>query len=140
MSLVLPDMYHWSPIEARAGILRRGLLPRTYTAIASHPWKPGEVKDGHYLTDIVDETVRAVCLSATARTAWCYSGALNAERGSVWDLWEVRLASDDDEIHVQPFLGYIMNEVRVVNRIPKSRVWHVATRTVGARKVKGNPV
>lgn len=138
MSLILPDMYHWSPIAARAGIIRHGLKPRTYTAISSHPFPRG-TKAGHLLTDVVDETIRTVCLSATASTAWRYSGGINGQRGSVWDLWEVRLSSDDDEIHVEPMRGYVLDEVRVANRIPKSRVWHVATRTVGFRKVRGNP-
>lgn len=137
MTIELHPLYHWSPLEARAGIIRHGLKPRTYTAIAKHPF-PKSTKTGHHRTQVVDETIVTVCLGTTARTAWRYSGGIHAERGSVWDLWEVNVEYED-EVHVEPLWGDRLAEIRVANRIPKSRVWHVGTRTVGARRVFANP-
>lgn len=111
MSLVLPVFYHWSPTENRPRINRYGLRPTCPTA-------------GRF-----DDTFKAVCLGTSPSHAWSLSGAVFAERGQSWDLWQVTL-DVDDEVHPLPFTGYRLEEVRVANRIPKSRVWYVATREV----------
>lgn len=125
MSLVLPCFYHWSPAEYRAAIKRRGLKPTTPTAVPVSTPIPG------YAARIVDPEASAlmVCLGTSPSHAWCLSGGIWAERGSTWDLWQVTL-DVDDEVHPLPFFGYRLDEVRVSNRIPKRRVWYVASRTI----------
>lgn len=126
MSLVLPPLYHWAPSERRAGIIRRGLLPRTPTGVTIGPTF-ARTNRGPRPYD-PDGTTVAVCLGTSPSHAWSLSGALCAERGAVWDLWQVTL-DDGDEVHPLPFWGYRLDEVRVANRIPKRRVWWVAERT-----------
>lgn len=73
----------------------------------------------------------AVCLGTSPSHAWSLSGGIWADRESEWDLWQVSLDAND-EVHPLPFFGNRLEEVRVANRIPKSRVWYVATRKVKA--------
>lgn len=113
MSLVLPVFYHWSRTANRTRIQRTGLRPTTPTA-------------GRF-----DDTFKAVCLGTSPSHAWSLSGAIFGERGESWDLWQVTL-DDGDEVHPLPILGYRLEEVRVANRIPKSRVWYVAARVIAA--------
>lgn len=124
MSLVLPVLYHWSPAECRPRINRRGLRPTCPTAVPVGLPMPGDAR----IVD-PDATVRAVCLGTSPSHAWSLSGALWAERGAVWDLWQVTL-DVDDEVHPLPFYGHRLGEVRVANRIPKGRIWLVGQRTV----------
>lgn len=105
----VPALFHWSPRDRKAGIIRRGLVPAMAPCLSS-------------------ERQDLVCLSPTPSCAWSLSGAIRAEKGEPWDLWQVRLA-DTDEVHVLPFWGGVLREVRVANRIPKSRVWWVGERT-----------
>lgn len=122
MSLVLPCFYHWSPVDRRKNIIKRGLRPTCPTATILSPPLPG----GARVID-PDATVYAVCLGTTPSHAWSLSGALYAKKGAQFDLWQVSL-DEADEVHPLPFYGNRLSEVRVANRIPKSRVWHVATR------------
>ena len=115
MSLVLPPLFHWSPHTAHEGIRRRGLRPSCPTASAHHD----------------EGTVLAVCLGTSPSHAWWLSGNARDTCGGTWDLWQVILDEADD-VHVLPSLGvdgHRLGEVRVANRIPKSRVWYVASRT-----------
>lgn len=128
MTLLLPALFHWSPAANRNRIKRRGLKPTTETAVWVRPFHPGD-KVGHFHEDLPDQPLRTVCLGTSPATAWAYSGAISAERGETWDLYEVTL-HDDDETHLRPMYGNKLDEVRVANRIPKSRVWYVASRTV----------
>lgn len=125
MSLVLPPLFHWAPDTARAGIIRRGLKPTCHTA--DH--RPNDEGAGWY----VGESFLAVCLGTSPSHAWSLSGAIVADRGETWDLWQVTL-DDGDEVHPLPFYGHRLAEFRVANTIPKGRCWHVGSRTVGARQ------
>lgn len=136
MTIVLPRLFHWAPVEARAGIVRCGLKPRTPTAVGYRPI-PNDPLRGHIVEDVEPDSVLAVCLGTSPRTAWNYSAAFG-ELGSEWDLWEVRL-EETDEIHFRPFIGYWAEEIRVANPIPKSRVWWGGTRTRAKRRVDSNP-
>lgn len=127
MSLVLPPLFHWSPVACRAKINKRGLRPTCPTAATFSP--PIEGTTIRYIDR--DATVKAVCLGTTPSHAWSLSGAIFAERHSEWDLWQICL-DEDDEVHPLPFFGNRLDEIRVANRIPKSRVWFVATRKVPA--------
>ncbi|MCU1488289.1 MAG: hypothetical protein JWN67_5035 [Actinomycetia bacterium] len=128
MSLVLPPLFHWSRSSSRASIIRRGLRPTTMTAVWVRPDRPVPVPR-HAVVDVEAESLLAVCLGTSPSTAWNLSGRISAEKGEAWDLWEVQLGPDD-EVHFRPVYGDDLDEVRVVNRIPKSRCWLVAQRTV----------
>ena len=131
MTLYLPAVYHWSPEKHRKSILRGGLRPTCHTAVWHRPLKPGE-DVGHHTYDIPEESLLAVCFGTSPSTAWDYSGALSAERGETWDLWQIELV-EEDEVHVRPTWGNELDEVRVVNPIPKSRCWFVGSRTCPKR-------
>lgn len=69
-----------------------------------------------------------ICLSPDAATAWALSGGHRiATPHPEWDLWQVHI-DKDDEVHVVPFWGRGLMEVRVANRIPKSRLIYLASR------------
>lgn len=114
-NLMLPAMFHWSPRQHRVAILRRGLLPKT-------PSGPVD------LSDPEGEVRQSVCMSPSPQVAWDYSVGVFGAPASVWDLWQIVL-SPDDEVHFRPEFGPAIIEVRVANRIPKSRLWHVGERT-----------
>ena len=126
MTLYLPDLYHWSPERHRSSIVRRGLRPSTPTAVWERPLKPGELV-GHRTEDLPEDSLLAVCFGTTPSTAWAYSGALSAQRGETWDLWQIELAADD-EVHFRSTWGNRFDEVRIVNPIPRSRCWFVGSR------------
>lgn len=136
MSLVLPPLYHWSPAENRQRISRRGLKPTcpTSSPVGVPLMGPApEPRMGRPLRgqarEVDDEaSVLAVCLGTSPSHAWSLSGALWAERGDVWDLWQVVL-DEGDAVHPLPFYGHRLDEFRVANRIPKSRIWLVGQRT-----------
>lgn len=133
MSLGLPPLYHWSRAAARPAITKRGLKPTCETAVWVRPYRPGVVV-GHHRADLPEDTILTVCLGTSPLTAWALSGALSGERGEEWDLWEVEISADD-EVHYRPHIGTLLDEVRVANRIPKSRVWRVGSRTIGAQRM-----
>lgn len=109
-------IFHWSPRDRRPGILRRGLLPLQRATCTSDP-------------DADEFRQPMVCLSSSPHTAWRYSGGIFGRTGQTWDLWQVRLV-DDDALHTVPCWGSRVDEFRVANRIPKSRLWWVGERTL----------
>lgn len=129
MTALLGQMFHWSPIEVRPSIRKRGLKPTCPTAVAGRPVPPDL---GHFVTEDELDGLPGVCLGTSPAVAWSLSGVWSAARGSVWDLWEVRLTVDD-EVHVRTEYGPEINEVRVLGRIPRSRCWHVGSRVVPMR-------
>lgn len=125
----LDNLYHWSPTRVRGAIRRRGLKPTTETSLCARP----VVGVGHMEVDNEIETVLAVCLGTSPATAWALSGYFSAEVGESWDLWEIRL-TDNDEIYVWPTKGANIDEIRVINRIPRSQLWYVGTRIRADRR------
>lgn len=111
--MVLHPLFHWSPADRRPGIVRRGLRISSRPTCDSIPWS-------------------RICASLSPSHAWVHSAAIVGERGSEWDLWMIQLAPSD-EVHVQPMYGNVIGEIRIHNDIPKSRLWHVGTRTVPLR-------
>lgn len=136
MTLTLPLLYHWSPTSVREKIIRRGLLPRTLAArfiVTTHD-NEGKLQETpppltHQTTWVEGVEDYSVCLAATPWDGWVLSGAISGEPGESWDLWQVVL-DDEDEVQVRDLRGPNWDEVRVFNRIPKSRVWYVASRVV----------
>lgn len=114
MTEQLGALYHWSPAERRKAITRYGLRPKMRVSVTSG-----------------DDGFRQphVCLSPTPSLAWSLSGGLSwMAHHPEWDLWQVRLDADD-AVFIRPQWGTVIEEVQVRNRIPKSRIWHVGTRT-----------
>ncbi len=111
--MVIHPLFHWSPAARRQGITRRGLVLGQKPVCTS------------VRTDVI-------CLSQTPTQAWMLSAAVFGERGEEWDCWQVAL-DPADEVEVRPFFGNRMEELRVRNPIPKSRIWFVGTRTVPTR-------
>lgn len=73
-----------------------------------------------------------ICLSQSPSQAWVLSAGAFGERGAEWDCWQVSL-DHDDEVEVRPFFGNRIEEIRVRNNIPKSRLWRIGSRTVPLR-------
>jgi hypothetical protein len=111
--VIVHPLFHWSPTERRPSIQRRGLVLHS---------KP------------VTSTFRCgyICLSQSPSLAWSLSAGAFGERGQEWDCWQVSLAPDD-EVEVRPFFGNRIQEFRVRNPIPKSRVWFIGHRQVPLR-------
>jgi hypothetical protein len=114
--VILPVLYHWSPRPRRKQILRYGLRPLQRSTC----------------TFSEDDEFRQpmVCTTTSAAEAWSLSAGIFGKPGQTWDLWEVYVAQAD-EVHIQPYWGNRIIEVRVANRIPKSRLWWVGDRTIG---------
>jgi len=111
--MILHPLFHWSPTERRPQIQRRGLVLR------SRP---------------VAHTFRAdyLCFSTSPSQAWALSAGVFGERGQEWDCWQMSL-DRLDEVEVREFFGNRVEEVRVRNPIPKSRLWFVGSRAVPLR-------
>lgn len=73
-----------------------------------------------------------LCFALSPSQAWALSAAAIGERGQEWDCWQVALAPED-EVEVRRIFGNRIEELRVHNAIPKSRVWLVGTRSVPLR-------
>lgn len=131
MSIRISELFHWSPADRRASIIKRGLRPSTPTLIEQFV----EEGEGPFMlrpSKGVD-TVKAVCLGTTPSHAWSLCGAIWGDRDETWDLWQVSLVAGD-EIRVMPCDDAELGEFRVLHRIPKSRVWHVGTRVIGPQR------
>lgn len=129
MSSSLGPLYHWSPRERLNGIKRLGLMPGKRNI--SGPVYHGTNPDGSTIVDddgVAEFLQRGVCFSATPARAWDYSHGAWRTKGT-FDLWMVELESSD-EVHILPQWGGTIVEVRVHNRIPKSRLVWVGERTV----------
>jgi hypothetical protein len=115
--VLIEVLYHWSPRERRRNIENRGLLPGRRNVLFDEE------------TDPAYRAFRqpAVCLAPTPSSAWGVSGMAFGRKGGTWDLWQVSL-DPADEVEVRRIDGRRIMEVRVHNRIPKSRVWWVASR------------
>lgn len=129
MSTQLGPLYHWSPRDRLKSIKRQGLVPGKRN-VAGPRWNGTE--DDPNIDDNRDlgagEFRQAgVCFSPSPATAWGHSHGCWRSVGT-FDLWQVDLI-DTDEVHVNPQWGATIIEVRVHNRIPKSRLIWVGERT-----------
>lgn len=115
-------LYHWSPRDCRSRIVRRGLVPRQKSSRCVAD--PDEVDDFRQ---------PLVCLSSDPKTAWSLSGSVFGKPGQTWDLWQVKVDKTDDLRTLPTYGGNHIGEFRIANRIPKSRLWWVGERTIGAR-------
>lgn len=106
-------LYHWSPIERRAAIVRHGLRPSMKSTAST--WRAAYV-----------------CFADTPSWAWALSAGAYGGPGSEWDLWQTWLhdLTEPRAIRCTERPSGIY-EVRTKNRVPKSLLWHVGTRTRG---------
>ena len=126
--MIIPVLYHWSPSRNRAGIAKRGLVPRTPVGWLRDVVPMVAKLRGHEVIDVEPEQRVGVCLGTSPWHAWNLSGAWG-KPGEEWDLYSV-VTDEGDEVLIRPLQGDVVEEVRVLNRIPKRRVWYVATRVV----------
>lgn len=123
MTLALGPLYHWSPRERRKSIDRLGLVPGKRNVCGPvYRWDA----DGNESREEFRQPM--LCFGVTPAVAWAYSNDVWKHPGT-WDLWEVHLI-DTDEVHVLSNYGPRIREVRVANRIKKSRLVWVGERTV----------
>jgi hypothetical protein len=111
--MIIHPLFHWSPAERRPAIRRRGLALRSRPVVHS------------FRADYL-------CFSTSPSQAWALSAAIFGDRGQEWDCWQVSLDATD-EVEVREFWGNRIEEIRVRNAIPKSRLWLIGTRTVPLR-------
>lgn len=121
----LGPLYHWSPRERLNSIRRLGLVPGRRSITIDADTDPARRR---YRQD-------SVSFSLDPATAWNYSHGVWRSVGT-FDLWVVRLVPTD-EVHVNPMWGGRIVEVRVHNRIPKSRLIWAGERTVTPKNVTG---
>jgi hypothetical protein len=124
----LGALYHWSPRQRLNSIKRLGLMPGRRSI--RHPEEPPEDADARAWW-----AWRApyICFGTSPSTAWDLGLIV---RGVTYDLWEVYLRPQD-EVYVLPTYGPQVDEIRLYNRVPKSRLIFVGERTA----TKGrNPV
>lgn len=115
MTPILTPAYHWSPRARRKQIVRLGLVPGKRPTVGSI----STVTDGKPM----------ICLGTDPLWAWRLSAAMRYAPRGEWDLWQVDLARED-AVYVMPHWGPHVVEVRVANRVPKSRVHWLAERSV----------
>jgi len=104
-------LYHWSPVERRPQIQRRGLRPKALSRCGQ--WN-----------------APYVCFSDSPSLAWILSAGMTDAPGE-WDLWMVwsnvpsklKRRTDLENGHGRP------TEFRVHEPIPKSKLWHVGVRS-----------
>ncbi len=105
-------LYHWSPAPRRTQIIRRGLVPGSWSI--DHAWR-----------------APYVALSDSPSLSWGLSGGHpRGEAHPTWDLWMV-WSDRLDGGHVHLFYGLDEShpqEVRVFQRIYKRDLWMVGTR------------
>lgn len=111
--MIIPALFHWSPVDRRPAINRRGLVTRSRPSI--HSFRADHI-----------------CLSTDPARAWELSAGVFGVRGAEWDCWQVR-TDRDDEVEIREFWGDRIDEVRIRNDIPKSRLWLIGSRTVPVR-------
>ena len=121
MADFLGPLYHWSPRTRLNSIKRLGLVPRRGRVVHTE----GDEDDDGFRQDMI-------CFSGSPAMAWNYSHAVFQVPGT-YDLWQVYL-QPTDEVHVLPMWGDRLTEVRVANRIKKSRLIWVGERTIQGDK------
>jgi hypothetical protein len=72
-----------------------------------------------------------ICLSPHPSQAWALSvDAYNSSRDEEieeWDCWQVTVP-DNAEVHVRPFWGRRIEEIKLYTSIPADHVWFIGTR------------
>lgn len=120
----LGPLYHWSPRERRKSINHDGLVPGKRGI--NGPWYPLG-PDGQEDDTLPEWRQPSISASLDPVTAWSYSHGAWRSTGT-FDLWLFQL-KPTDEVHVLPFWGGRLVELRIHNRIYKARLKWVGERT-----------
>jgi len=116
--MILPPLFHWSPRERLGAIRRQGLVPGRPPTIGSIP--------------AVHDEQLVVCFGTGPAAAWRLSGNMRwARHITCWDLWQTE-AGPMDAVFVLPEWGNRIKEVRIGNRVPKSRLTWIGERSTRA--------
>lgn len=115
--------YHWSPVENRKGIVRRGLLGKRMPVCTIQVLEMEGESEGEK-----EEVFRQpmICMGPTPLQAWILSGYLYGDEGSLWDLWQVMLEPEDELVVIHAGNG--VTEIRTPGPIPKRWVQLVGQR------------
>lgn len=109
--MIVGPLYHWSPADRFTAIRENGLRPSQEPTVASGPL--------HY-----------ICVSTSPIAAWTLSAATDwCQEIESWDLWIIHCAPSD-ELHVRPFFGNQMEEIKIRNPIGPDRIWWVGRRDI----------
>jgi len=108
--VILSSLYHWSPTERRTAIRSEGLKP----------YQAPTVCTGEHVSCYLS-------LSPDPAVGWKLSGAMDWHECEEWDLWLVTLAEQDD-VHIRPEFGPVIQEIKVYNPVPADRLWFVGQR------------
>jgi hypothetical protein len=111
--VIIHPAFHWSPSGRRRAIKTQGLVLNKLVRCNTEP-------------------MAKICLALSPSYAWGLSAAVFGRRGEHWDCWQV-VISNEDEVEILPFHGNRPGEIRILNHIPKDRVWLVGSRTVPQR-------
>lgn len=132
----LGPLYHWSPRDRLKSITRQGLMPGKRN-VSGPVWNgtTDNLNDANEDVGAGEFLQLAVCFSTSPALAWKYSHGAWKSAGT-FDLWQVELIPSD-EVHILPMWGGRIVEVRVRNRIPKSRLVWVGERTQAATASAG---
>lgn len=130
MTASLGALYHWSPRDRLSSIKRLGLVPgkRNITGPLYHGtpenlenWENEDLGAGEFFQS-------GICFATDPASAWSLSHGVFRVLGT-YDLWQVSLV-DADSVEILPQWGARIREVRVRNRILKSRLIWIGERTV----------
>lgn len=125
----LGPLYHWSPRDRLKSIKRQGLIPgKRNIAGPVYHGTPDNLNEDNEDLGAGEFRQSGVCFSPSPGKAWNYSHGCWKSSGA-FDLWQVELEPTDD-VEVRRMWGATIIEVRVHNRIPKSRLVWVGERTV----------
>lgn len=114
--IVVPDrvVFHWSPSARRSQIIRYGLRPRMRHTLHSDGWRASYI-----------------CFGDSPSWAWALSGGMGWAPTGEWDLWQTWLSDLGPDVGVIPDATRQsgMYEIRTPDRVYKSRLWYVGSRT-----------
>lgn len=116
--------YHWSPRSRLSGIRREGLMPGK-PSVGGNVYPLGA--NGAEDRTKPPWRQNSVSASPDPATAWTYLGPARRV-GGAFDLWQFWLAPEDKIVRRRRENGVVV-EVRVGNRIRKSRLHWIGERT-----------
>lgn len=115
--MILGQLYHWSPGDRRELIRADGLKPYQEPAVRADPAEGFAHGYG------------SISLGFDPAGAWEYSGDLqHMTEHKNWDLWQVLVLADHDQVRIRAEFGPRVHEIKVFNPIPPDRLWWVGER------------
>jgi len=117
--LNLPALYHWSPKSRRETIRLNGLCPYQAPAVSTESAYNEDWAHGF----------GCICFAVDPAQAWRLSGDLDhVSEIEDWDLWQLPMILDTDEVRIRAEFGPAIKEVRLFNPVAADRLWWVGER------------